>query len=111
MRRARGMFFVKTLKQSVELPPRFLGQNLIVHLHSELIKKVEGTCAGSLGYIVCVTEVKESGRVSLHTIRWRRMSARIRRRSGARGVPLRRRGGGASRRPRGTAREHDRRAI
>ena len=100
---------MKTLKQSVELPPRFLGQNLIVHLHSELIKKVEGTCAGSLGYIVCVTEVKESGRVRLHTIRCRKMSARIRRRSGARGVPCG--GAGAARRPRGTARAHVRSAI
>ena len=57
------MFFVKTLTQTVELSPRFLGPSLITHLHSELIKKVEGTCAGSLGYIVCVTQVKESGEV------------------------------------------------
>ena len=58
-----GMFFKRVLEQLIELSPKFLGQGLLTHLHSELVKKVEGSCAGSLGYIVCVIEIKERGEV------------------------------------------------
>ena len=79
------------MEQLIELSPKFLGQNLLTHLHSELVKKVEGTCAGSLGYIVCVIDIKERDEVWIdcaHTnslrscmhYDWRRAAAAERRR-------------------------------
>ena len=51
------------MKHTVKLHPRFLGPELMKHLDKELIRSVEGTCAGSMGYIVCVTKVLERGEV------------------------------------------------
>ena len=57
------MFFLLEMERIVTLPPVYFGSGLRETLRKQLIKEVEGTCSGKHGYIVCVTQVKESGEV------------------------------------------------
>lgn len=48
-------FFVLELAEELELQPRFFGKDLQHTVEKMLIQKVEGTCSGQYGFIICVT--------------------------------------------------------
>jgi len=59
---AAAMFFLLDMERIVTLSPQHFGSGLRETLHKQLVREVEGTCSGKHGYIVCVTNIKESGR-------------------------------------------------
>lgn len=51
------MFFHIDIEQNVDLEPQHFGPNLRKTLAARVTDKVEGTCSGRHGYVVCVTGV------------------------------------------------------
>lgn len=56
------MFFHMELEKELLLYPRHFGANLEDLLSQKLIQKVEGSCTGRYGFVICVTEVIETGK-------------------------------------------------
>jgi hypothetical protein len=53
------MFFVKTLRRDVLLPPAALGRNLKQNVRERVFQELEGRCLGKHGYVICVLEIKD----------------------------------------------------
>jgi DNA-directed RNA polymerase II subunit RPB7 len=51
------MFFHIEIEQNVDLEPQHFGPNLHKTIGTRITEKVEGTCSGQHGYIVCVTAI------------------------------------------------------
>lgn len=56
------MFFHIEMERDLLLLPQHFGPNVKEHLRTKLIEKVEGSCSGRYGFIICVTEVKHIGK-------------------------------------------------
>lgn len=55
------MFFLKRLKHTIQLHPSYFGPQLSEYLHKQLRTEVEGTCSGTIGYIVKVLVIHTIG--------------------------------------------------
>lgn len=55
------MFFHIELERDLLLYPRHFGPNIKDYLIEKLISKVEGSCSGRHGFIICVTGVTSTG--------------------------------------------------
>ncbi|KIZ02639.1 DNA-directed RNA polymerase II subunit RPB7 [Monoraphidium neglectum] len=53
------MFFHIAIEQNVDLEPQYFGPSLRKTIGQKITEKVEGTCSGNYGYIVCVTAITE----------------------------------------------------
>jgi DNA-directed RNA polymerase II subunit RPB7 len=53
------MFYHIEVEQNVDLEPQHFGPSLRRTIGKRITEKVEGTCSGRHGYIVCVTSVHE----------------------------------------------------
>ncbi|KAI8472565.1 MAG: putative DNA-directed RNA polymerase II 19 kd polypeptide rpb7 [Monoraphidium minutum] len=51
------MFFHIEIEQNVDLEPQYFGPSLKKTIGTKITEKVEGTCSGQHGYIVCVTAI------------------------------------------------------
>ncbi|KAJ1994347.1 DNA-directed RNA polymerase II subunit [Dimargaris cristalligena] len=51
------MFFLKKLKHTITLHPRFFGPEMEDFVKTKLYQDVEGTCTGRYGYVITVVEV------------------------------------------------------
>ncbi|KAJ1976456.1 DNA-directed RNA polymerase II subunit [Dimargaris verticillata] len=51
------MFFLKQLKHTITLHPRFFGPDMEEFVKTKLYQDVEGTCTGRYGYIITVVQV------------------------------------------------------
>jgi len=56
------MFFHITMERDLLLLPAHFGPNLKEHLNQKLIQKVEGSCSGRWGFVICVTDVLDHGK-------------------------------------------------
>mmetsp|Transcript_6867 Transcript_6867/g.11513 ORF Transcript_6867/g.11513 Transcript_6867/m.11513 type:complete len:174 (-) Transcript_6867:6-527(-) len=56
------MFFHIDMEKDLLLMPKHFGPNLKQHLQEKLVQKVEGSCSGRYGFVICVTEVKNIGK-------------------------------------------------
>ena len=56
------MFFEITQRKNIRLHPRNFGAKLREELLKTLMKEVAGTCTQRYGYVIAVTEVKDSGK-------------------------------------------------
>eukprot|EP00803_Ostreobium_quekettii_P000856 evm.model.scf_2011.1 EVM.evm.TU.scf_2011.1 scf_2011:1412-4030(+) len=55
------MFYHVELTKSLDIHPRYFGPRLREVIEDILKGKEEGTCIGRIGYVVCITGVKEIG--------------------------------------------------
>lgn len=55
------MFFLKRLRHTIQLHPSYFGPSLSEYLQKQLKAEVEGTCSGTIGYIVKVLVVHTIG--------------------------------------------------
>ena len=56
------MYFHMLLKKDVVIFPKDFGPNMQQRLIDKLIEKVEGSCSGRYGFVICVTEVVTLGK-------------------------------------------------
>jgi DNA-directed RNA polymerase II subunit RPB7 len=56
------MFFLKTLKHTINLHPQYFGPQIKEFLVKRLHEEVEGTCSGRFGYTISVVQVTDIGR-------------------------------------------------
>lgn len=59
---ASTMYFHMLLKKDVVIFPKDFGPNMQQRLIDKLIEKVEGSCSGRYGFVICVTEVVTLGK-------------------------------------------------
>ncbi|KAJ1655669.1 DNA-directed RNA polymerase II subunit [Dispira simplex] len=59
------MFFLKKLRHSITLHPRYFGRDIQEFVKSKLYQDVEGTCTGRHGYIITVVQVESISRGKL----------------------------------------------
>ena len=57
-----GMFFHVEMQKDLVMYPRHFGPNIRDLLKEKLVQQVEGSCSGQYGFVVCVTEVSETGK-------------------------------------------------
>ncbi|UZJ55844.1 hypothetical protein CBS101457_005164 [Exobasidium rhododendri] len=55
------MFFLMRLEHKIQLHPSYFGPQLTDYLHGQLKAEVEGTCTGTIGYIVKVVIIHNIG--------------------------------------------------
>ncbi|KAL9939697.1 hypothetical protein V8E36_001514 [Tilletia maclaganii] len=55
------MFFLQTLKHTINLHPSYFGPNMISYLEAKLRDEIEGSCSGRYGYIIRVLRIISSG--------------------------------------------------
>jgi len=56
------MFFHITMEKDLLLLPQNFGPNLKEHLQQKLVQKMEGSCSGRYGFVICVTDVLDTGK-------------------------------------------------
>lgn len=55
------MFYHVSLSKTLDIHPRYFGPRLREVIEDILKSKEEGTCIGKLGYVVCITGLREIG--------------------------------------------------
>jgi len=56
------MFFHIDMEKDLLVLPQHFGPTLKDYLRQKLIDKVEGSCSGRFGFVICVTEIKSIGK-------------------------------------------------